>query len=384
MYLVKLEIYIYKMPKNDIHYLTRMLFFILSMSAIFSANSAAQPPTKNKFATSPLIKCWETESNGIAGFASDNLYVFLSHTNGDISLLKSLDHSQIWINSLGNKLISDPFIINGNYFVLSRNTSPTEIPRTLYIRKINNLTGLTDWINEINIEDEYQIVTNNKLNKLIIISKKLDIFSFNLNTGKSIWQKIIKGNLNKISAVNDDYFSILTTESNFLDINYSDGNIIRNKIFSKEKLTTFTSSKDLVIAGNKLGIVYSLQNSYKLPKKLFRTGGEIIYIGLTDKNFYVVSNDNFLYLYSLERRKLIWKKRLPGRVIIKPTVEENIIIISTIAAPELYFFGIEAEILINKIELTSDYIIKDIQQNQREIFIQTNNGLNKFAEHCSN
>lgn len=90
-----------------------------------------------------------------------------------------------------------------------------------------------------------------------------------------------------------------------------------------------------------------------------------------------------MYLYSSERKKLIWKKRLPGRVSIKPIVINNIIVVTTIAAPELYFFELQEGNLLNRIELKENYLINDIRQSQNAIMILTNNGLLKFSEDCS-
>ena len=150
-----------------------------------------------------------------------------------------------------------------------------------------------------------------------------------------------------------------------------------------ETLTAFTTQKDSIIGGDNLGNVYNFQNKKPLPKKLFRTGGEITFIGTLDTSFYVISNDNFIYLYSSERHKLIWKKRLPGRVSIKPIIQNNIIIVTTVAAPDVYFLEVDEGNLINRIELQNNFLIRDIQQSHGNILILTNKGLLKFGENCS-
>ena len=85
---------------------------------------------------------------------------------------------------------------------------------------------------------------------------------------------------------------------------------------------------------------------------------------------------------SPEDKGLIWKKRLPGRVTIKPTVSNGVIIITSIVAPDIYFFELDQGNLLNQIGLKDTYVIKDIQQNQNDILILTNNGLIKFSEGC--
>ena len=340
-----------------------------------------QPLPKNDFAASPFTKCWEMENNSIKSFASDNKFILLSETNGNILQINSQDRSQMWVSSIGNRFSSDLYLVNGSYFVLSQNTG--ESPQILFIRKINRTTGITEWSNEINLENNYHTFINEKLNKLIIISQDLYMLSIDLETGKTNWEKHYTGNLKKISETNDKTILLLTTDNNFMKIDFSDGSLIDRKKYTEKTLTTFTTQKDLIIGGDSLGNVYGFQNNKPLPKKLFRTGGEITYIGTIDTYFYVISNDNFIYLYSSERNKLIWKKRLPGCISIKPIIQNNIIIVTTVAAPDIYFLEVNEGNLINRIELQNNYLIKDVQQNQGDILILTNKGLIKFGENCS-
>ena len=295
MYLVKFEIYIYKMQKTNIQYLIKTLFFVFLWQTLF-ITIIGQPQPKNNFAGSPLTKCWELKNKEIESFASDNKMIFLSTSDGNVSQVDTQNNSQIWISSIGKTLISNPYALPDRYFVVSRNTVVSETPQIVFIRKINQITGITEWITELSLENNYQTLINKKLNKLIITSKDLNVFSIDLETGKIIWKKQLIGNLLQISEKNDNSFLLFTTNNNFIEVNYLDGSTIDKKIITKKQLTTFTALKDSIIAGDKLGNVFHFQNNQPTPKKLFRTGGEITYIGRVNKKFYVVSNDNFLYL----------------------------------------------------------------------------------------
>ena len=385
MYLVKFEIYIYRMHKINILHLIKIALYIFLLTALPVTSSIAKSLQNSDFATSPFNKCWEAEDISISGFASDNNYLILTQTNGNVLQINSQDQSQIWVSSIGNRFNSELFIVNDNYYVVSQNTEE-DLPEII-IRKINRTTGITEWSNKLNSKKDINILINEKLNRLFIISPDLLISSIQLENGKTIWEKQFTGNLKSIPEtnymVNDETLLLLKTDNNFIKVGLSDGSLIDRKEYIDKTLTTFDTQKDSIIGGDNLGNVYRFQETKPTSKRLFRTGGEIAYIGVFDTHFYTVSNDNYIYLYSTEQNKIKWKRRLPGRVIIKPIFYNKIAIVTTLADPDIYFLETIEGNVVNRIELQNNYIIKDIQQNQGDIFVLTNRSLIKFAEICS-
>ena len=119
MYLVKFEIYIYKMQKSSIKHLTKSLIIIFLLYKIIITNGVAQSLPENVLATSPFSKCWELSDNSITGFASDNKITIFTKKDGSILQIDSLNQSQNWVSSIGNKLTSYPFLVKNAYYILT-------------------------------------------------------------------------------------------------------------------------------------------------------------------------------------------------------------------------------------------------------------------------
>lgn len=78
------------------------------------------------------------------------------------------------------------------------------------------------------------------------------------------------------------------------------------------------------------------------------------------------------------------EKRLPGRVILKPVIFQDLIFATTPVEPVIYIFRLTDGALINRIDLGNNHIIKQIVVNENGVDVLTTDGLVKFGVTCQN
>lgn len=329
----------------------------------------------------PFVKCLEIKNGQIDDFASDNNLIVLTETAGDIRLLNSSDYFQTWNIQIGNKLETIPYPHGSNILLLSYTNGNELSKQQTIIRQINSFTGITDWITHLDISGQSLLLRDADSRNIMVVSDSLKIRQIDSKTGKIIRSIDLKGKLKNYTSGKGSFY-ILTTEDKLFEISTTDGSILSETEFKSENISIITFAANSLFTGDAKGGFYKLAENSKVRSRLFRTGGEISFIEPYGNDLLVVSNDNFLYYYSTEKEKVLWKKRLPGRVILKPVISGNSIFVTTSVEPVINIFKRIDGVLVNQINLGENYIIKKMTVNENGIDILTTAGLLKFGINC--
>lgn len=86
--------------------------------------------------------------------------------------------------------------------------------------------------------------------------------------------------------------------------------------------------------------------------------------------------------YSAETDKVLWKKRLSGRVILNPIIFKGLIFVTTSAEPLIYVFDRTDGSLVNQILTGDNSFIKKMEINESGLNVLTTNGLMRFGDDC--
>lgn len=94
----------------------------------------------------------------------------------------------------------------------------------------------------------------------------------------------------------------------------------------------------------------------------------------------ITSLDNFVYLISVEKGNLIWKRRLGGRISGKSLVLDNCALITTIVEPAISVVDLSTGRLINKIILEDEnFVTANLIKVQNKVIVPTSKGLYAFS-----
>lgn len=367
--------------KLPIYYLLiiPMLFF----EGFASLKITAQPPTSPRGDSQPFVKCREIKNNRIDQFASDNQFLILSETDGNIRQINRPDYTQNWNIQIGSKLESIPYLKKTDILLLSSNEESKTGKNQAIIRQIDSLTGVTSWITHLEPFAQFLLIQKGNTENITLISEKLNVRQIDSKNGKTLWSVDLKEQIRTYTS-SEDLLFILSTDDNLFQLRLSDGTIISEDKIRLKNISNMSYKNGSLLLGNGKGVLYELSENSKAEKKLFRTGGKISSIINNGDDLLVVSNDNFIYYFSTEKKRVLWKKRLSGRVILKPVIFQDLIFTTTPVEPVIYIFSVTDGALINRINLDDNHFIKQMKVNESGLDVLTTAGLVKFGVTCQN
>lgn len=352
-----------------------ILLFIILTREVFSKQTS-------DYFQNPVQKCWEVSNPLIENYASDNENLIISLTDGNIFKVDRNTSSQIWKISIGNK--SSSIIKSDQYKTLVATLEENSNPKNIFleIRNIDGLSGVVSDLKKIPGVVMQIGSTDIKSDQIFYLNSNSEIGRLDLESGLLTWflrdseigeKTILDGN--------ETYFAF-ADNSKITQVKISDKNqkeIINSK---SRQITAIALINDLLFWGDDSGAVFQKENNRRGFEKLLRTGGKVSFLQIVGKNLLITSDDNYIYYYSPKNKKTIWKKRLSGRVTVKPQVQENLVLVTTNAESDLYFVNLENGKTFNQISFSEETFIKGFQIDKTSLFVQTNSGLVKFSESC--
>lgn len=324
----------------------------------------------------PVIKCWEIKSDSINSIASDNEFLILQNENGEISRIEKSSSNEIWKTSVGEKndsIIS--FESEGINLVSVENNN-------LLLRKLDSRTGIVKEL--IRIGKLNKEISFENLKSLIVTGKYTDLTT------------LIKTLLQTVDSLKNIDKEVPPQIFPYDNTSYlmSDGRIIEQVSFDglnktqlykiktdAQRISLIATVNNLLIWGDEGG-VFLKKSGNDIPKRILRTGGRITSIRNSGNNLLITSSDNFLYFYSLTKERVLWKKRLSGRVTIDPKIEGRTAVVTTNAVSELIFIDLETGKTFNQITFPDETFIEDFLINKDSIFVLTNGNLTRLSEKC--
>lgn len=287
-----------------------LIFPALFFGGFPTLKITAQTTTSLRDDSQPFVKCREIQNNRIDQFASDNQYLILSEIDGTIRQINRPDYTQNWNIQFGSKLESIPFLKKTDVLLLSSNEESKTGKNQSIIRQIDSLTGVTDWITYLEPFVRFLLIQKGKMENITLISEKLNVRQIDSKFGKLLWNIDLKGQIRTYTA-SEDLLFILSTDNNLFQIRLDNGRLISEDKMKLRNISSMSYKNGSLLLGNSKGVLYELSDNSKKEKKHFRTGGKISSIIDTVDNLLIVSDDNFIYYFSTEKEKVLWKKGSP-------------------------------------------------------------------------
>ena len=200
--------------------------------------------------------------------------------------------------------------------------------------------------------------------------------------GEIIWSKSLKlKSINNHFEMQDKYLIILSNNYVFL-ADIETGKLAFQKELDSIMTAAYLHNKTTLIMGNKKGEVFAVDTIGEERIWKFRAGAEISNIISTPKGVLITSFDNFIYLIAPENGKMIWKKRLDGRLVIEPILLGNNVLVMTLGSLKAIIIGLDEGKPVNQILLSNNnnYFVSRPVLNNRLIIFPTTDGLFAFTD----
>lgn len=294
---------------------------------------------------SPFRQCWKIETGKIipANIASDNENnILISLSSGKLESVNSHSGKKNWESELGGEIILKPFIDKENIFVTTRTKDD------ITIRSISKHSGITNWQSSLDYTEQFFVTI--LLNSLIVISKNGEILALDINDGRLLSNYKAKLKFSTFPVVVRDQIVAGTTNNTIVFLSIKNRKFQELRVQSSPHLVSLVNSKYL-FWNDYRGNSYLVDLLTRKTIWKFRSGAEVSNVVSTEDTLLISSLDNFVYLISIGKGKLLWKKRFNGRLTINPYITENQAIITTSDANSAYVIDLEDGRTVNQVNI---------------------------------
>ncbi len=325
---------------------------------IFCLTIYPQLPQRTLQNSVPIFnKCWFYSSgeSEITTLASDNdSSLYLSSLDGNLVAINTDTIGKLWESSLGGNIVSVILVDKENIYIVARKPDESVSEKeNLVLYSLDKLTGITRWQFETAQSSKAYLYDTD--NSVAIILTSGIIYSLAKGDGQLLWMSSLESNLSARPLKKTTEIILGTVNKKITYLSLKDGKTLQ-KFEVNEPSAVFTedANENNLVIGDRKGKVWSLNKKKRKQIWNLRQGAEISNLLLTAQGLLICSFDNFVYLVSETNGKLIWKRRLPGRVAAEPQIKNSNIIISSIDEPAAFVLELSSGKLVNKITLEGD------------------------------
>jgi outer membrane protein assembly factor BamB len=307
-----------------------------------------------------------TAAVGTAITAADQ-FLFLGTKDGRIIILDIRTGKSV--RSLGiKKRIESTCLIGPRYLIiLQRTNDPT-------FRYINLTSGKTTWKrNAGDIDGEPLLIQD----RMIIGNAAGEVMAIQIQTGKTLWEKIINGQIYNSMAQYENTLIAATDNGNIWSMNSENGKTNWNKALENSIAATPVLDEKQIYIGTREGALYalsqldgSIQWKYKTKGGIYQTAAvaeDKVYFGtsqgilycldctdgspvwqydtnsvigtsplITNKQVIFGTLDRILYMLNRITGELVWQVQARGRIRTTPLIWKNWLIF---ASEDRYIYG---------------------------------------------
>ncbi len=334
------------------------LIAVFALLTILSFTDYSQKPIGNP---SCFNRCWfyPTILGGVLNIASDNNYsLYVSLSDGKLLSINSKTGEKSWETELGGDIVSLPLIDRKNVFIATKQSDKLsnnvkKAFRTVMIHSLGKTTGLVEW--QIKLTASGNVYMYDSENFIIPVFANGDVYSIAKADGRTEWIKSLVSEVSSRPLGKKSEIILGTFDKRITVLSLNSGKPIKKfEIPVTAAIIIEDTTGNNLIVGDKKGILWSLNKKKNTRNWSYRLGAEISSVKPTVKGLLISSFDNFAYLISEESGKLIWKKRLPGRIAAEPQIKDNFLIITSVDESEALVIELSSGKLVNKIILGED------------------------------
>lgn len=288
-----------------------VLFCLLAGVSARGQADAGQPPA--------LVHCTkvEIETPVRGALASDGGGIYVGTTGGTLTAYDSFDRTIRWRSELGGEIISNVLIVGNGVAVVS-GTEERSI-----VRLIGKESGVTVWSVKLPQSDRYYLGLLN--GGIGAASQDGTAALLDAGSGRTRWQNGPHGRVTAIPIFGSGRMVFGTAEKLLIAIG-QDGNALFKHVLEFEPSTLAFTAENGVLAGDRRGHVVFFTTDNKIFWK-FKSGAAVSSVAETDEGVLVTSLDNFVYFLSDYNGDVIWKRRLPGRLVEGGLIVDNYLVV---------------------------------------------------------
>lgn len=372
------------------------LFFWLCILYPHVLASAAAAQVQYNF-TNPQVLCRaKIESNLTEHkIGSDNVIGFLTFQNG---LIKKIDFNSgfyFWSFDSGGQIITDLLIDREPekdiYFAAkSFNYDKTEISERersasqSVLRSVNKMTGVTNW--QFSFKAANKAFLYGYKDTIAVLSDTGMLFSVRKSDGRVLWQTSSGKNLTAEPSFSETFVAV-ADESLISVFNLADGKLEFQENTKKPVASLLFTVDGKLLWADEKGKIFRRDAGARKYIWSFKVSGKVSNLVKTEQGVLITSYDNFVYLVSDAGGRQIWKKRLAGRITLKPLVSGGFALLTSLGDNHLSILDLRTGKIVNQISLPDgEYLSSSPVLSDGRLILQTLNAIYIYTdkqENCS-
>lgn len=310
-------------PANIVLQIAVFLSTLISFD--FSHEAAAQNGGAN---VTKLTKCSEfrIETPVSDALAGDSHRVFVGTAEGSIQALDVAAADGVWRSELGGEIVSNILSSETGVVVVSNPVHTGDsVPVESILRSLSKQTGVPNWTAPLPFSERFFIGYVN--GALTAVSREGSIVSVDTQNGRINWRTQPFGRITARPSFSQHGIALGTAEKQI----YVISSVTRDVLFkgSTDFIPTAVANPTagVIVGGDERGNVVSINIPDGKSVWKFKSGGAISFVSISKEGLFITSLDNFVYLISMYNGDVIWKRRLPGRVVEGGLILEGFILV---------------------------------------------------------
>lgn len=296
-----------------------------------------------------FTKCWDYPSTPDLSVipAADDTRVYFLNAGGKLEAADLASPTRAWSSELGGAVISNLLVTDSMLFVAS---SANQNEGRAVLRSLSKHTGITNW--SVSISNAPRVTIGLVNGTLVAIESRGMVTAFRQADGVTLWTRQLDAKISSEPQFGSNEIVLTTERKEVVLIAVNDGKAsVVAKTQSFPTAVMPLSDKKLLV-GDERGNVTFYSNGGERSWK-FRNGARISFLMPYDSEFLAVSSDNFIYKLS-RSGNVEWKRRLSGRVTIRPVIIGDTAVVSAIGDSSVYFVDLRNGKISNRVESGDD------------------------------
>lgn len=292
---------------------SKPLIVIAAVLILLSVGGTAAQ--ENNVAAGALSKCAARQVDAPARglLASDGDRVYIGTVNGDLSSLDSKSLAFIWRAELGGAFASDLLLTESGILVVTNASGESASQENSTIRLVSKESGITAWSVRLQFSEHYYL---GKLNGgVAAVTQEGTVTVFDPSSGQIRWQSASLGALSTKPAFHTGKVAFGTGDKQVIIVSARNGDPPHKQLTDFVPTSISFTKNGGFLTGDERGNValFGAQGTKSVWK--FKSGAAVSSVQEANDGILITSLDNFVYLISDYNGDVIWKRRLPGRIV---------------------------------------------------------------------
>lgn len=235
------------------------------------------------------------------------------------------------------------------FFVTNSGGTDTNDKKTSQLREINPVTGLPSRSISLSSADRFHLAVSDE--GLVIVGDDGSVILMSAASQEPVWRIAIPVEGPFHTTVSGGVLWMVNRSGIFSSISLSERKIIAQGSLGRDIRSIAADTEHGIFVSDNGGGVSRVASSEGRPSWKFKAGAAVTGIGVSKDEIYLTSLDNFVYKLSAGSGDVIWRRRVPNRVIIPAAIAENAIFVSGIGDDEVFAIDRSRGAVVNRLPL---------------------------------